>query len=385
MEHNFELKSQSRIHQKQKLTSILEAQSDQRPGTPMMAASAIDRSVLKTESLKEIPSRPMTPNFSETVIHHTPQASKKPIAKAFNFFNNKPEGDKTSRVPKRILDALSLAGLRKSPKEKKHKQKSFPAPRKLAVQIVDGKSGAIIRTDVPVYRLIDISSNAKQLLETTPRLARYKIHGKYKPASVRGVVEAITWLQPIPISSTLLMVNLFTYEASLRLWISNKRIELKPLLTAIYKQISSQPVDDDIMAFVVEHLGIEDPVFKHTAHVLCYERYTTRFTKPVSEKKAFEKKVAKAHPMQKFMVQIDKNQKAERQARKMWRKAGSSSDGEKVAANVEIMLSKIALEKETDHEQKVTLLGLFKADKTVPLGPIELKEVEQKDKTEEFV
>ena len=139
------------------------------------------------------------------------------------------------------------------------------------------------------------------------------------------------------------------------------------------------------MAFVAEHLGTDDPVWKHTAHVLCYERYTTRFTKPVSEKKAFEKKIGKAPDMQKFMVQINKSQKAERQARKKWTKPRSGSDQEKVADNVEAMLGQIVQEKQPDDKQKETLIGLFKASTTARFDTDEHKQVEQWNKVEEFM
>lgn len=332
------------------------------PSTPLTMKTLIHRPGLDDEGLQELPSRPMTPMSAETVIHHTPQAPKKPLAIAFNFFKlsvSKSEDDESPKASERILEALSLAGLRKSHKDKKPGKKTYPPPRKLAVAVVDGNSGAIIRADVPVYRLIDISSHAKQVLEANPRAARYKVYGKYKRASVCGVVEAITWLQPIPLHATILMVNLFTYEACLRLGISNNRIELKTLLNTIYKQISSQPLDQEIMKFVVYHLGTDDPVFKHMGHVLCWQRYTR--SEMFTEESA--KSVATTPAMRKFTAQVDKDKKAQRIANRMWNQAHkqmrSDSDAdaevpdepsrnrEKVAGvdTVETMLDKIAWEK----------------------------------------
>jgi hypothetical protein len=291
---------------------MFEVQNNLRPSTPMTTETVIRRPELNPKGLQELPSRPMTPISTETVIHHTPQAPKKPLVRALGFLKPtvyKPEGDETPSASKRMLGALSLARLRKSPKEKKAEKTNFPPPGSQTVHVVDGKSGTTIRANVPTYRLMDISTRAREVLESYPRTNRFRVYGKYKRASMCGVLEALMYHQPIPISGKILMHNLFTYEACLRLGIANDSIELRPLVVAINKEISTGPIDNELMAFVTS-LGPDDRVFKHTANVLCYQR----FTKSVVDVKEFAKMVARKPAMQKAMTQIDQEHEARREA-----------------------------------------------------------------------
>lgn len=351
-----------------------EAQYISRPSTPMTTETVIHRPDLKMSELQEISPRPITPMSTETVIHTTPQAPKKPMAKILEFLKPtvyKPETDETPGAPKRILDALSRAGVRKfpMPKEKKPEVKTYPAPRKLTVHIVNGKTDAIIHQYVPTYLLMDISSKAREVLESKPWVGQYKIYGKYNPAAMSSMLDAMTHHLPIPISATNLVENLLIYEASLRLGIARTHTSLKPLLTSIYTQISSTPIDNEILAFVTYHLGSKEPVFMHMANVLCHQR----FMKSVPNVQPFEKMVAKKPALQKAMVQIDRAHKARREAFKANKRARSNNeasegdeksddDGDKVvgAQTVEGMLEAAASEVKNDQEQKEKLLGLFK-------------------------
>ncbi|KAF1924576.1 uncharacterized protein M421DRAFT_424713 [Didymella exigua CBS 183.55] len=186
----------------------------------------------------------------------------------------------------------------------------------------------VIHQYVTVYRLMAISSQAKQVLEWKPRAGQYKIYGKYSRAAMSSVLDAIVYLQPIPISTTVLADNFLTYEACLRLGISNKRAELKPLLTAVYDQISKGPVDNEVLAFVTYHLGSKDPVFRHTANVLCHQR----FIKSVPDVKEFEKMVAKKPALQKAVLQIDQAHKSRRQAYEAKNQARSGSEADDEAS-----------------------------------------------------
>ncbi|KAJ4374474.1 hypothetical protein N0V86_007342 [Didymella sp. IMI 355093] len=290
----------------------------------MTTETVIHRPELNPRGLQELPSRPMTSISTETVTHHTPQAPKKPLVKALDFLKPtvyKPEGDETPSASKRILDTPSLARLRKSLKEKKTEKTNFPPPGRQTIHVVDGKSGTTIRANVPTYRLMDVSARAREALESCPRTNRFKVYGKYKRASMCGVLEALVYHQPIPISGKILMHNLFTYEACLRLGMANDSIELRPLVAAINKEISTGRIDNELMAFVMS-LGPEDRVFKHTANVLCHQR----FTKSVVDVKEFARMVARKPAMQKAITQIDREHEARREAFRARKQAGPGRD-----------------------------------------------------------
>lgn len=377
-----------------------EAQETPQSSTPVTIETVVHLPVVNREESQEISSRPVTPMSTETVIHHTPQAPKKPKARVLEFLkptvykpDDEAEDIESPCAPKRIIDALSLAGLRKNskPKAMKPEKKTYPPPRKLTVDIVDGKTDAVIHQYVSVYRLMDRSSKAKEILESRPRAGRYKIYGKYNSAAISSVLNAITHLQPIPLSAEILVENLLTYEACLRLGISTKRAELKPLLTTICSQISNGPIDNEILTFVTYRLGSHDPVFKHTANVLCHQR----FIKSVPDVAEFEKMVARKPALQKAMVQIDQEHKARREALKAGAKMYHGSD-----ADVEVsgksggedsrvvegeivgnMLEMIAREREYDHKQRGKLLGLFQDDGVLRGAKDKTGEVKEKFKT----
>lgn len=319
-----------------------------------------------------------TLEYTDTVIHRTQELKKpiaKPLAKALRFFSPHPlkhEGDRGAEAhssSNRILDALSQAGLRRRP---------CGSPREIptTVDVVDGKSGAIIRPKVPVFWLLEYSQRARGVLEPMSRAGQFKVYGKYKMAAMCAVLEAITWGRYIPVSGTIIMHNLFTYEACLRLGIHSDRKELKPLLAAINNDLSKQPIDSELMVFIANHLGPNDRVFMHMAHVLCHERYN----KSVLFSKETARSVATTPAVQKACWQIDRSHEIGRRAMKKRQQARSGSDEEKVADNVGTSLGNIAKEK-TDYERERTLLRLFKDNEKVRLDANTTKDVKGKDET----
>lgn len=95
----------------------------------------------------------------------TPAAPKKPkaILKYLKPTVYKP-GDNAAEpiAPEEILNALSRAGVRRRAAKKVAPEQVFPAPRKLFLTIVDGKTDAVIHKYVPTRLLMQISAHAAQ-------------------------------------------------------------------------------------------------------------------------------------------------------------------------------------------------------------------------------
>lgn len=308
-------------------------------------------------------SRPSTPVTTETVIHwpKTPQAPKKPKVRIFGYL--KPtiytsEIDVKPETSNSILDALSRAGVRKPSSTKAPGIKmSHPAPRKLTVSIVDGRTDHVIHKYVPSRLLMSISTKAAEVLGDKPWAGRFKVYGKYDPAIMNDVINAIMLSHKMPIATDL-TTNLFTYEACLRLGIPPTHPSFKPLLVATYSQISSAPVSSEILSFITYRLGAKDAVFAHTANVLCHQR----FKGEVDDLKVFENMVARKPALQKKMVQIDQAHKARREAlnasKRRWGEREACGDGRVVTDDLEAVL---ATKEDVDVEQAEELLRLLKS------------------------
>ncbi|UPX12892.1 uncharacterized protein EKO05_0003425 [Ascochyta rabiei] len=322
-----------------------------------------------------LPDTPTTPVTVKRTLS-APQAPKKARTKILEYLKPdvyKPEKKPIPKAPKAVLDALSRAGVRQSSsvRPKKGGKKTFPAPRKLHVAIVDGKTDMIILEYVPVRYLMRISSQAATVLEPKPWAGKFKIYGQYDFSALRSVVNAIAHRADIPVrtdddtsslAANSLTANLETYEACLRIGISSTHDSVRVLLKAVCAQISKSDITPDILHFVTYRLGREDAVFKHTANVLCYKR----FTKTIPDISSFEKMVARNPALQKAMVQIDQAHKARREAinaskRKSMHRNGETGDETYVPtldkmceATVDVAPGIIA------NEQKEALLALLK-------------------------
>ena len=344
------------------------------------------------------PPPPSTP-ITAVVPLDTPSAPKKPKGKILEYLKPtlyKPSDNSAPKAPKEILDALSRAGIRKSPSSAPQKppKKIYPAPRKLFVAIVDGKTEAVIHKYVPVRPLMLISAKAAEFLEPKPWAGKYKIYGKYNTGALSGVLNAIVLHAGIPVvtsdDETSLPCNLLTYEACLRLGISCTHASVKTLLKTIYTQISSSSISSDVLALITYRLGPEDVVFTHTANVLCYQR----FSRQVDDVKVFERLVAKKPALQKAMVQIDQSHKARREAINASKRAGTKAEGVldlgKDSAKVENATATDEMVEKTvgaalvgtpgvDEEQKEQLLKLLK---TAPVAEKDEGSVQETTKME---
>ncbi|KAF1360845.1 hypothetical protein EJ07DRAFT_176929 [Lizonia empirigonia] len=259
----------------------------------------------------------------------TPAAPKKPkaILEYLKPTVYKPDDNAAPTAPEEIFNALSRAGVRRKAPEKAAPEKVFPAPRKLFHTIVDGKTDAVIHKYVPTRLLMQISAHASQILEPKPWAGKYKIYGPYDTPTLREVLDAITLHHNIPVSPSSLPENLLTYEACLRLGIVSTHNAVKKLITTICTQLSSSRITPDVLNLVTERLGPKDAVFRHTAHVLCHQR----FKGAVDDVQTFEKMVARKPSLQRAMAQIDRSHEARREAAKaakqQWGKAGEGVEG----------------------------------------------------------
>ena len=338
-------------------------------------------------------SRPSTPTTTGTVIHHVspPRAPKKSKAKIFEYLQPtvyKPEAAETLKAAQATLDTLTRAGVQKSSSPQESSVAKYPAPRKLSISIVDGKTDRVIHKYVPTRLLMGVSSKAAEVLEAKPWAGRYKIYGKYEPAAMNSVINAVILSQKMPVDADL-CPNLLKYEACMRLGIAGTHSSVKPLLTAINMQISTTPVTSEALAFITCHLGSKDSVFTHTANVLCHQR----FKGEVDDVRAFEKMVARKPALQKAMVQIDQTHKARREAinasKRAWTRPEAGEErallGHTVVNELEaVLLAREEFEKgKVDKEQKEELLKLLKGEslsKTVEV----VGEVGRAEKTEKI-
>ncbi|KAF9691027.1 hypothetical protein EKO04_011054 [Ascochyta lentis] len=326
-----------------------------------------------------LPTTPITPITPVTATGPplTPQAPKKAKAKILEYLKPtvyKPYDNPTPKAPKEVLDALSRAAVRKpsSVRRNKAEKKTYPIPRKLLISIVDGKTDFVVHKYVPVRYLMQISDKAAEVLEPKPWAGKFKIYGKYDHSALRSVVDAIVRREDIPVltddESSSLEANLLTYEACLRVGISSTHGSVKALLKTVYSQLSKSAITPDILHLVTYRLGPEDAVFRHTANVLCYQR----FTKNIPNVLSFEEMVAKKPALQKAMVQIDQAHKARREAinaskRDSTHKNGEAGDEARVSALNEMVESAVATARvrkdDVAEEQKDALLALLKAEK----------------------
>ncbi|KAJ4993750.1 hypothetical protein SVAN01_00804 [Stagonosporopsis vannaccii] len=318
--------------------------------------------------------RSSTPGAAETTIYRpkTPEAPKKPKTKILECvqpitYRSNVDAKKHSKSEETIKDALSSAGVRRIKGESTKLQ--YPVPRKLTVSVVDGKTSRIIHKYVPTYLLMRVSPKAASVLEPRPWADRYKIYGPYDAAAVSNVLHVITLSNPIPITTDLLE-NLLTYEAALRLGITPSQPMLRPLLAAINAQVSDKPVTNEVLSFIERRLGFQEPVFKHTASVLCYQRFKGK----VEDVKAFERMVAKRPQLQSAMVQIDCAHKKGREKRVLMKPEASEGKqglGEKIAGRLEVVLG---LKREESKQHREELLKILK-------GKTEAKAPEKTEKT----
>lgn len=301
-------------------------------------------------------SHPITPVTPETVIYQpgTPKVDTLEYLKPTGYTS---AADASPKKPESILDTLSSAGLLKSSAPKKYMAKApYPGHRKLTVRIVDGKTDQLIHKYVPSRLLMAISAKATEVLEAKPWAGTFKVYGKYDPLTMHALVNAIILSQKLPATEDLID-NLFTYEACLRLGISPTHAKTRPLVAKINGQISRAPISKEMLAFVASRLGPKDVVFKHTANVLCNQR----FKGEIQDLRAFEKMVARRPAMQKEMVQIDQAHKARREAFAASKRAAGKGPVEALAA--ELKAAKTANEVAAV-EQKMKLLSLFEGGST---------------------
>ncbi|KAJ4359214.1 hypothetical protein N0V95_002380 [Ascochyta clinopodiicola] len=318
---------------------------------------------------------PSTPTTPITVIRtpSTPQAPKKAKGKILEYLKPdvyKPEDKAISKAPKAVLDALWRTGLRQSSlvRPKKVEKKTFPAPRRLLIAIVDGKTHNVIHKYVPVRYLMQISSKAAKVLEPMPWVGKFKVYGQYNLLALTNVVNVIVRREDIPVltddDTSSLTANLLTYEACLRLGISSTHSALKVLHKAICAQISRSEITPDILHFVTYRLCPEDAVFRHTANVLCYKR----FTKTIPDLSSFENMVAKKPALQKAMAQIDQTHKARREAinaskRKSTHRGGEIGNDAQVSALDDVVETTVGVAQvSVTEEQKEALLTILKGE-----------------------
>ena len=338
-------------------------------------------------------SRPSTP---ETVIHR-PKKAKTKILEYLKPTVYKPSGKSPKFSPPQdaqasqaLLEALEQAGVRNQSTKTKQDalKKKYPAPRKLTVSIVNGKTRHVVHKYMPTRLLMAISPEANGVLECKPWAGKFYIYGKYAPDSMSAVLNAIILSQNMPVAATDIVENLYTYEACLRLSIPSTHPSLKPLLTCINDQLSTTDYGSEIIGFVTYRLGTDDPVFAHMTNVLCHKR----FTGAVQDAEAFEKMIAKKPALQKAMMQIDHAHEARREAihasKRAWRRPVDGGEKTTTAWNVDELLEEAAQkvgiakqEEEVDAGQKETLLKLFKHEKKT--GEAEKKEkAAVRDRTE---
>lgn len=272
-----------------------------------------------------------------------------------------------------MLEALTRAGLRKpspTPREQSNQAK-YPAPRKLTICIVNGTTDQIIHKYVPTYRLAALSTKAAEVLDAKPWAGKYKVYGKYESSAMNSVIRTLILGQEPTIHTADLSTNLRKYEASLRLGIPCTQPNIKSLLSCINEQISTSAITSDVLAFVTYHLGSKDPVFKHMANVLCYQR----FKGGVSDVEAFEKIVGRTRAMQKAMCQIDRAHRERREAinaSKRGRRVGGT-DALGVEGLVETTVrGKVA----NDGVQQSKLLKLLKGEEGSDGEDVEVEKVE---------
>lgn len=259
----------------------------------------------------------------------TPAAPKKPkaILEYLKPTVYKPDSDTAPPAAEEILSALSRAGVRRKAAKKVAPEQVFPAPRKLFLTIVDGKTDAVIQKYVPTRLLMQLSAHAAQILQPKPWAGKYKIYGPYDTPTMREVLDAITLHHNIPLLPSSLPENLLTYEACLHLGIVSTHVAVKKLFTTICTQLSSSRITPDVLNLVTERLGPKDAVFRHTAHVLCHQR----FKGAVDDVQMFETMVARKPSLQRAMAQIDRSHEARREAvtaaKQRWGTAGDGVEG----------------------------------------------------------
>lgn len=258
---------------------------------------------------------------------------------------------------KATLEAPPRVGLRKTSPKRKSTKVQYPVPKKPILSIIDGKTSCIIHKYVPTYHFMHVCPKAAAILGSRPWISQYKINKPYDAAAVSSVLHAITLSKPFPVTADLTK-NLLTYEAALRLGITPSQPVLKPLMAAINALISRTPNTNVVLGFIEHRLGYNDPVFKHTANVLCYRR----FKGEIQNVKGFERMVAKRPQLQSAMMQIDRTHKENREKRASLLEANEKKHvlGEKVAGGLEAALGP---KRRVSNEHKEKLLGIL-MDKT---------------------